>query len=149
VLVCEEECKREIEQERECACEYIHVYRNVPVFCCVCLSVRLCYRKVCVRACECEKARERARVGSIKLQVSFAKEPCERDDILQKGLNVCMYPVHMCMYKRVVRVREEARKRTKERERERESVCACVAVYMPVLLCLSVCRSVGLSVCLR
>ena len=64
----------------------VHVYQ------CVCVCVRAC---VCVSVLICkgvykeDTPREGTMgwlrlVGSLKLQVSFAKEPYKRDDILQK-----------------------------------------------------------------
>jgi len=83
----------------------VGVYMHVHVYVCVCVCVRVC---ACVRACVCVCVRERAReregecvfyhcqsardtgwlrlVGSLKLYVSFAKEPYKRDYILQERL---------------------------------------------------------------
>jgi len=68
-------------------------------------------------------------IGALKLQVSFAKEPYKRDDILQKrpimlrslhgaSTYICVYLARLCAYVCVfVSVRE------KEREREKGGVC--------------------------
>jgi len=88
-----------------CVCVCVRVHMHVHVYVCVCVCVRVC---ACVRACVCVCVRERAReregecvfyhcqsardtgwlrlVGSLKLYVSFAKEPYKRDYILQERL---------------------------------------------------------------
>ena len=74
-----------------CACVWM-CFLCVHVYQCVCVCVRAC---VCVSVLICkgvykeDTPREGTMgwlrlVGSLKLQVSFAKEPYKRDDILQK-----------------------------------------------------------------
>jgi len=91
-------------------------------------------------------------VGSLKLQVSFAKEPCKRDAILQKRpiilrsiLIVATPYLQLAVPWENVHAPTSACACVCERERERECVCVCVSLWYPEkmrmlhLLCAYVC----------
>ena len=71
-----------------CVCVYVCVCMCMYMYVCVCVCVLVCVRE-CVLMCADFGVGAAAMgwlwlVGSIKLYVSFAKEPYKRDDILQK-----------------------------------------------------------------
>ena len=64
-----------------CVCLCVCVCVRAFVYTCVCVTVRVCVRAyVCTRVCAAEV---RMQCG-LKSQISFAKEPYKRDNILQK-----------------------------------------------------------------
>ena len=70
-------------------------------------------------------------VGSIKLKVSFAKEPYKRDDILQKRpmISSILHRSHPIFVSCVC-------------ERTCVGVCGCACVCVCVCVCVDVCRHV-------
>ena len=98
--------------------------------------------------------------GSSKLHVSFAKEPYEKDDILQKrpmilrNLLIVGTPyVYICIQKEreqqreTDRQRQKERQREKERESEREKMRIYVSACVYGRVCLCVCLSLLLHMC--
>ena len=73
-----------------CVCVYVH---NIYVYMCICIYIYHTYGCVSVypsfnntglMSSQNQHKWTRGVVGSLKLQVSFAKKPYKRDDILQK-----------------------------------------------------------------